>query len=274
MSQFPWSGSAKTRSRRGAPGLRVRLKRVRDLTPKNVLRHPLYLPCLIGPEFVQVKTAGHTEWETVSAGQFSQGWAGKKAPTLDDLSFDSLSLTWDADWLTNPETGPLEMKRELDRILASRQPFHMSVFLLPHGVSEARGLYTLRMVERRLPRGEPDTRYYSLQFKEFREASQRRRTNRKSERLPVRHVVRDGDTLRKLAQRYYGDGSLWDVIASVNGIARWGSEDDLTKIARFKKNGARITIPKIESDAGGVGPDFPGEDEEGPVSAISAAREA
>lgn len=245
--------------RRSRPGLRVRLRAVRDLTPKNVLREPFYLPCLIGPEFVQVKTAGHAEWQTVGAGEFSQGWGGKKAPVLDDLSFDSLSLTWDADWLTNPETSPEEMQRELDRILASRQPFHMAIFLFPHGRgAEARGLYTLRSVERRLPRGEPDTRYYTLQFKEYRVPGQRRRSSKKGDSLPTRHLVQEGDTLRSLAKRYYGDGSLWKVIASVNGISHWGSEDDLTKIKRFSKGDARITIPAIEAgDSGGVGPEFP-----------------
>lgn len=274
-TDFPWASSARTRgTRRPRPGLRVRLRRVNGITPKNVLRQPLYLPCLIGPEFVQIKTAGHTEWDTVSAGQFSQGYGGKKAPLLDDLSFDSLSLTWDADWLTNPETDPEEMRRELDRVLASRRGFHMAIFLYPQGEgNEARGLYTLRSVERRLPRGEPDTRYYSLAFKEFRQPGQRRRSSRRANRLPTRHLVQGGDTLRSLARIYYGDGSLWRVIANVNGIRHWGSEDDLTKIARFDKEGARIVIPKIESDSGGIGPDFPGDDEDDPMIGISPAVE-
>jgi hypothetical protein len=268
---FPWASPSRVRGpRRSRPGLRVRLRRVQGLTPKNTLREPLYLPCLIGQEFIQIKTAGHSEWQTVSAGEFSQGWGGKRAPTLDDLSFDSLSLTWDADWLTNPDTDPDEMRRELDRVLGSRKAFHLAIFLYPNGRgAEARGLYTLRSVERRLPRGEPDTRYYTLQFKEFREPNQRRRSSRKSERLPVRHLVQKGDTLRKLAKRYYGDGSLWRVIANVNGISNWGSEDDLTKIKRFEKDGARITVPDIESDAGGVGPEFP-EDGIGIAPAVEA----
>lgn len=273
---FPWAVEQKRRRRRkAAEGLRVRLRRIPGLTSKDVLRRPLHLPCVIGPEFTQVKTKAHSEWQTVSAGEYSQPIGGKGAPTLDDLSFDSLSLTWDAEWLTNPETGPVEMKRNLERVQESGDPFHLAVFLHPYGRgAEVRGLYTLRSIERRLPRGEPDTRYYTLQFKEFRRAGQVRRTSRRAERLPVRHKVQKGDTLRSLANRYYGDGSLWRVIQSVNGIGQWGPEDDLTKIPRFAKKDAKITIPKIEVDSGGVGPDFPGDhDASAPTSAISAAEE-
>lgn len=35
-------------------------------------------------------------------------------------------------------------------------------------------------------------------------------------RLPARHTVRPGDTLRSLAEKYYGDASLWELIYRAN----------------------------------------------------------
>lgn len=49
------------------------------------------------------------------------------------------------------------------------------------------------------------------------------------------HILKSGESLWSLAQKYYGDGNKWKTIAKANGIA----EKDVTKIP----NGKRLIIP-------------------------------
>lgn len=56
----------------------------------------------------------------------------------------------------------------------------------------------------------------------------------KGKKLPTTHVVKKGDTLRKLADRYYGEPGKWRAIAKANKIK------DPTKL----KVGRKLRIPK------------------------------
>ena len=56
----------------------------------------------------------------------------------------------------------------------------------------------------------------------------------KGKKLPTTHVVKKGDTLRKLADRYYGEPGKWRVIAKANNI----KDPDKLKV------GAKLRIPK------------------------------
>lgn len=59
-------------------------------------------------------------------------------------------------------------------------------------------------------------------------------------KLPTMHVVKKGDTLRKLANRYYGDPAAWRLIARANKLKDPGK----------LKVGKKLRIPKPET--GGV----------------------
>lgn len=53
---------------------------------------------------------------------------------------------------------------------------------------------------------------------------------------PKTYVIRKGDTLRKIANRFYGDPSVWRQIAKANGI----------KHPNNLKPGRKIKLPKID----------------------------
>jgi len=57
--------------------------------------------------------------------------------------------------------------------------------------------------------------------------------------LPAKHVVATGESLWKLAQRYYNDGYKWTVIAKENNL----SNPDVLNV------GTNLNIPKIEDAA-------------------------
>lgn len=65
----------------------------------------------------------------------------------------------------------------------------------------------------------------------------------KGKKLPTTHVVKKGDTLRKLADRYYGEPGKWRLIAKANKIK------DPAKI----KVGRKLRIPKEPGGNGGKG---------------------
>lgn len=246
------SGSS-AQGHRVRPGLRLRLTAIPDLTPRNILRKPLYLPCVLGPDFEVEEEALHTDFDTVAAGQFSSPAGGKKAPQLKSLSFDALTLTWDAKWLVYPDVTPQEVRQELNEILRSRQPVELFAFLGPHGDDEELRMFaTLRGLRRILRQGETDTRYYSLDWKQYRSPVIRRKgASGGSGKLPAQHKLTESDTLRSLANHYYGTGELWLFLASENGIKSWGSEDPLVKMGRYKV-GDSFKIP-LAPTGGSVG---------------------
>lgn len=57
--------------------------------------------------------------------------------------------------------------------------------------------------------------------------------------MPVaRHSVQSGDTLKALAQRYYGSGDLWYIIAEYNGLTQQG----------VLNPGTQLTIPSVSNN--------------------------
>lgn len=65
----------------------------------------------------------------------------------------------------------------------------------------------------------------------------------KGKKLPTTHVVKKGDTLRKLADRYYGEPGKWRLIAKANNIK------DPAKL----KTGRKLRIPKEPKGGDGKG---------------------
>lgn len=241
-------------SKRRAYGITVRLKAERGLTPRHVLRHSIRLPAVVGETFEYVHEALHTEYETVSAGAFSQPYAGDDAVALRSLSLDTMAMAWSPSWLTNPETSPKELRRTLERLADSRAAFHLLGIVHPRGQRitnrpEFKGLVTLRSMTPRLRRGENDTRYYSLDFREYRKLHTGRRRHGddggsgKGGKLPTKHVLDKDDTFEHLAHHYYGDASQWRQIAEANGAKKWGSEDPIVDMKRFHA-GDSVRIPK------------------------------
>jgi len=224
-------------------GLRLRVTSIPGLTPKAILRSPLYLPVVLGPDFEIDEEALHTDFETVGAGQFSSPAGGKHAPQLKSLDLETLSLAWDASWLVYPDTTPDEVREELKDILDSRKPVELFAHVGPHGEAEELRMWaTLRSLRRILRHGENDTRYFSMEWKQYRSPVIPRRAANSYSNLPTTHTLDKDDTLRSIANRYYGTEAMWQFLASQNGIKNWGGDDPLVKMNRYKV-GDKIKVP-------------------------------
>lgn len=233
-------------TKRGHPreGLHARLRRISDLTPRNVLREPLTLPVVIGEEFTIEEEALWEEFDTVSAGRFAQASAGRHAQALRTIDTEALTMTWDPGWLTEPNVEMERVLRTLKKVLRQRAVFDLLVVRKPSAdFAEFSGPATLRRLAITLKRGEPDTRYLQLSVSSHRRMSSRRRRHGRASNLPTTATLDANDTLRSLALHYYGTGELWRLIAKANGITNWGSEDPLVKMNRYKV-GDRIKIPE------------------------------
>ena len=171
------------------PGLRVRLRKIAGKTHKSVLPRAMYLQMgPIGEDFSFEETAEHIEYRTISSGEFSAPAPGRgaSARSLRSTSFQTLTLEWDARWLVNHDITPEQTREELYEILRLRTPFELLISrqLPEHGGSSHELLMdaTLRSIVRSLRAGEADTRYYDLQFREWRKAEVGRRGGRRGRR--------------------------------------------------------------------------------------------
>jgi hypothetical protein len=240
-------------------GLNVRLSAIPGVTKRGVLPTELYLPVVIGQEFRYAKSGGHNNYDSVSAGEFSQAIAGEKAPkllTIDQL--DTVAMIWEPRWVTNPGQGYERVPDELEKTLDSRQPFQLLIWNAGER-PDINCWATLRSFEPQVRHGEPDARYFTLSFSQYRRPIVKRlgkgkgsgggggASRKKGKRrpgLPTKHVLKATDTLRSLSERYYGTGSGWRVIADKNGVNRWGSEDPLVDMSRFRV-GSKVIIPEF-----------------------------
>lgn len=230
------------------PGLRVRFRRLSGITPKTVLRDPLYLPVTLG-EFTVDEVAEHRDYTTVAAGEFSTPAAGPPtARSLRTTTLDTLTIDWHryARWLVNPRLSPAAAKRELYRILRYRRPFEVLAILQLGGgqPEELRMKATLRAINRTLRPGEADTRYYTIELKEWRDNTVER-TGRGGGRdtLPTTATLTAETTLHSLATHFYSSAPEWRLIAAANGITSWGPGTPLADSRRFKV-GDKVKIPK------------------------------
>lgn len=167
------------------PGLRVRLRKIAGETDKSVLESALYFQMgPVGQDFTVEETAEHTEYRTISSGEFSQAAPGRDstARSLRSTSFTTLTLDWDAPWLVDHDVDPSDIRNELNDILRLRTPFELLVTrkLPEHGGSSHELLMnaTLRSISRTLRSGQADTRWYDLAFREWRLATIGRRATK------------------------------------------------------------------------------------------------
>lgn len=228
-------------------GLRVRLSRIRGETPKGILRQPLYLPAVMRG-FGWTEEFSHVEYDTVSAGQFSQAAQGPKSARqlrqLDDI--ETLTLKWDPVWLVEQGLDPKKVYDELFGVGRSRAP--VQLYAAPRFPGETKGFVrmnvTVRSISVQLREREPDTRYFVLRIVEWRSNEvERRRAGKAGDRLPTTHILTATDTLYSLSQHYYHYAGGTGTIAAANGIKGFGKKTPLVKHKRLKV-GTKIKIPK------------------------------
>lgn len=233
-------------------GVRCRLSRIPGETPKGVLDAPLTLPAVIGALEVE-EEAQHSEYTTVSAGQFSQGaQGGGDARMLRALSLEALTLEWDAKWLVEHGLDPEVVRGSLYAILRSKKPVEMLLILDPNDAASAeeRWNITFRSVSRVMREQEPDTRYYTIGIKEWRDPSVQRRGSKEGRKpgvkFPATHELTDTDTLQSLSHEFYGRYDFWRDIRGANGIStRFGQNTPLVTLSRYKV-GSNVKLPKIK----------------------------
>lgn len=240
-------------------GLRVRLTAIKGVTPGGVLPRRLYLPAVLNEVTVET-VREHTEFTTHALGEFSvPAQGGRRARRLQDLPFEMLTLDWDADWLVEYR-HPQVVQDALDRIIESMRPV-LLLAIVRFGSGrpvEYRGAVTLRRTQRTLKPGETDTRYWTLEFKEWRALESGRLTlqggtqGRRGHDLPARHELKAETNLEGLSKLYYGTTAHWRLIRDHNHLGKWGPRTPLVDHRRYKV-GDVIRIPRLPQRPGGGG---------------------
>lgn len=239
-------------------GLVARIGPIRRVTPKVVLDHHLWLPAILNSLAV-TETALHTEYDTLSAGQFSQPAMGGPhvQSQLREIPIETLILAYDARWLVVTGQEPGHIRRKLAEIVRSRAPVHLLVHWHPHRgeLPEVDMKVTLRQGTRTLQGGENDTHYLSFDVKEWRDAripvlSPRPKGGRSSRKratdLPATHKLKADDTLHSLSHEFYGSFQHWRAIRDANRIPhKWGQKTPLVKLGRYHV-GSKVQIPAID----------------------------
>lgn len=255
-------------------GLRIILERIPGLTKKGVLstRYLFTVPPL--NNFSRTRSHSHTEYETLSAGQFSRPGGRELMAIQFETMFVAYKPNWglvdeDANWNPNPRL----LTWELEDIVDSGTPFVFTAYdpVFPQR-NEFRMWATLRSIEVDMRAGEDDARYINVSFREFRDPTVIERGRKKAKghthRLPTTvEVHKDGSarelsskgkhgtlipgkpmTLALLAKHFYGETSQWRKIVAVNGhLKNWPQNTSLGQLAvkRYRGKLPVVKIPRL-----------------------------
>lgn len=178
----------------------------------------------------------HTDYETIEAGQRSRPGAVQLQQITLRTFFTSdiprFALLHGPDY----KPDPMFMLEKLEFIGEAQTPIFLSARNTWMGSRfDYAGPVTLRSLNSEEVHGEPDTRYVTLEFSEWKPTSisVRRVGGPGSDWVPSSHprgssrtvsvltgrLDPSADTLHKLAQQFYGDPSEWRRIAQANGLA-------------------------------------------------------
>lgn len=230
-------------------GFRCRLAPIEGETPQEVLPKLVYLPALLG-QLDLTETFGHTDFQTVAAGEFSQPSRGSVTarPLREMGDLETLTVEWDPVWLVERGQDPEEVYRRLFAIGRSRKPVQLTIAARLDQRATVQMNITFRSIQMQIRKGEPDTVYYAIRIKEWRDATGRRRRGNdrpRGSKLPTTHKITASDTLHSLSKHYYHSYQYADDIARFNGIKGFGVSTSLVQSKRFKLND-KLKIPGIK----------------------------
>jgi hypothetical protein len=257
------------------PGLRIKFEHIGGLTERTLLRDPFYFQCAPLDAFTRSLAFSHTDYETLGGHQHSTPGAMQ----LRSFTFNTLAVDWGAPWtllnklplnapkdlrgqgvrLSGPVEQfaveiptPLQISRELEKLLESGTPFYMSahspILWQFSEIPQGRLPVTMRQLEVEERAGEVDARYFNINLVEFRRPIiYQRAKGAASKKVPVTLFVRNlpntRATLYKLAKWYYGSSAKWRVISKANG---WKIAPSINLKTHFKKQKNRkIRIPAL-----------------------------
>ena len=241
--------------------LKIRLAPLPGLTSRKTLNGKLYIPVVLGDSFDITEDFRHEDYITPK-GEFSAPLGAGQSSMLRSFGIDTMTCTWNPRWMTHPNQDPEEVKNNLAKIGRSREPVELLAKLTRHyaGYSDFHGAVTLRTMTRSLRRGEPDSRYFTLDFREFNELVGDRLGHGQGGgggggggtqisigeahwQLPTKHKLKGDDSLRSLARLYYQDENRYHRIGDANGLGQWGGNDHIVLTNRYHI-GDDIVIPK------------------------------
>lgn len=263
-------------------GLRISLSRVRGWTAEGLLTHALFLQCPPLETFTIVNGFAHSDYDTLRQGQFSRP-SGRQLRTV---QFQTLIVDFRPPWafwappvsdsftplvggVAHPlpqgvggqeEKGaqlpnPLQVADELEEILNSGTPFQFRAANPAYWGASRKDLTmmaTLRSMSVEERAGEVDARYFDLSFTEYRRAEVSRKAQGfqgggKIRNLPYKHTLQKGDTLTRLAKKYYGSTNRWRNIAKANGVRNLAASGDVYAWGRAQHR-KYLTIPAVDKD--------------------------
>lgn len=229
----------------------ARFAPIKHITRKAALGRRIWLPAMLNT-FPVAERALHNEYDTLSAGQFSQpSMGGPNARQLRTLTADTIVVHFDAPWLVATGQHPYELRRRLSGILRYRDPVHLLVTINPNpwrSPPELDMFCTLREESKEVRPGEVEARYITLTISEWRDPQNRRRSSSSRKHgvpLPATHKLKATDTLSSLSFEYYGRYDWWRFIRDANGIPkRFGMKTRLVTLPGRWKVGYKVKIPK------------------------------
>lgn len=240
-------------------GLRVILRAIPGLTRPGLLQVPFLFQCPPLEDFTEEFAYAHTDFNTAFGGERSRPGGA----ALDSWSFSTLVLDDLPSWsfIQSFVPHPILVKRELKHILKTGTPVQLLVHQLPlWDYYDVNSPVTLRSLTSQEKAGEPDARYFAMQFREYRPMAVKARLKgrgapRGSRRGPhpisvlVRSLPDSRSTLYLLAKHYYGSTSKWRDISAVqaNGLTSVAPTQDLRVVfRRFPRK--KITVPGVQSE--------------------------
>lgn len=216
-------------------------------------------------QFEEQFAYNHNDFMTAFGGERSRpGGAQLETISFETLWLDDGSANHAPSWaLLEKAIDPLKAKAALKKILMSGSPFHL---LVQHGIGNGWGQtevdmdVTMRSFTPMEKEGEPDSRYFSIQLREWRASSvtaQRLKgqgaAHGSSKLGPHGKTLSAASlpasaTLQSLSKKYYGTATHWQAIAKASGIKGVGPTTKLR--AHFAKTPSqKIKIPPRKTSA-------------------------
>jgi hypothetical protein len=267
------------------PGTRVTMRRHDTLTKKKLLDHPFQFPAPPLEQLTRNLTANWTDYDTIADGQHSRPGSMQ----LQAIGFDTIVVCDDDGFVYpwahyNPwntrKWDTAQVVRELGTVLRSMTPFWLTIeevnFKPNRTGRSASGSYdfgtkpvlrmlaSLRTLSSTDRAGEPDAKYVTVAFTEFRAPSMTERAKGKggadSKRVPATIAMQrfvtgkpkvPGKTLHDLAVYYYGSAAKWTFVKAQNpwlgNVTATHDLSDLTTAAlkaAYKQN-RKLKLPRL-----------------------------
>lgn len=223
----------------GSAGMVVMMRKIVGVTPAGVLDKPFIFQVPPSSDFTISRPAGWDDYNTVGNKVRSR----PDSNPLRQVSYDSLFLA-DTPWWTHLDPdpvnysarrtrgavpNPIKMLQTLEQLIEHHVVFRLTARNPQFwALADVNWWANIRELDSRETAGEPDSRYYSITFSEYRPTSVELRMigsanssgngdDTKGWTVQVSSLTA-GTTMYDLAKNYYGALTGWRLIAKANGF--------------------------------------------------------